>query len=219
MAKIYTSYKYKDAGVRPLPGISGTTARQYVDLLQFYLDTHEHTNKGEEEGEDLSNLSEDRIRELLYNRIYDSTITIVLISKNMRENKLEKDQWIPREISYSLSEHSRGGRTSHTNAVLAVVIPDENNSYEHFIKENTCSSCNSIILMTGSVFKIIGDNMFNHNNKDKTECINCVSYWGDHSYICAVKWGDFINNVDRYLGCAIRANENISDYDIKKEIV
>ena len=136
MAKIYTSYKYKDSGVRPVQGISSATARDYVDLLQGYLETHEHINKGEEDNEDLSHLSEDRITELLYERIYDSTITIVLISKNMREDKPEKDQWIHREISYSLSEHSRGGRTSHTNAVLAVIIPDESGSYGYFIQDN-----------------------------------------------------------------------------------
>ena len=141
MAKIYTSYKYRDTSVRSLLGIHNATVRQYVDLLQSQLDTHEHINKGEEDNEDLSTLSENRIAELLYERIYDSTITIVLISKNMMENKHEKDQWIPREISYSLTEHSRGGRTSHTNAILAVVIPDENSSYEYFIQHSNCLHC------------------------------------------------------------------------------
>ena len=219
MAKIFPSYKFKDASVRSLLPTASTTAREYVDLLQRYLDKHDHIDKGEEGDDDLSNLPEERIKEILYDRIYDSTITIVLISKNMRENRPEKDQWIPREISYSLSEHSRGGRTSHTNAVLAVVIPDENDSYEHFIKENTCSNCNSTTLMTDSTFKIIGDNMFNHKNKDRMLCTSCISYRGDHSYICAVKWDDFIKNVDAYLDCAVRANENIDDYDIKKEII
>ena len=215
MAKIYTSYKYKDEGVCPIQGIYSTTARDYVDLLQNYLEAHEHINKGEENNEDLSHLSEDRITELLYERIYDSTITIVLISKNMRENKSEKDQWIYREISYSLSEHSRGERTSHTNAVLAVVIPDENGSYGYFIQDNVC--CRRWPMCP--VFEVIGKNMFNHKNPSKLVCEHGEIHTGEnHSYIHLVKWDDFINNGDVYLNHAVRINENINDYNITKKL-
>ncbi len=215
MAKIYTSYKYRDTSVRPLPGIDGATVRQYVDLLQRYLDTHDHINKGEEDDEDLSNLTEERIAELLYERIYDSSITIVLISKNMIEDKPEKDQWIPREISYSLTEHSRGGRTSHTNAVLAVVVPDENGSHEYFVQDNACC----IRWSVGPVFEIIGENMFNHNEPNISVCEHGDIHSGeDHSYIHQVKWDDFIEDVDYYLDLAVQINENINDYDIKKMI-
>lgn len=223
MAKIYTSYKYRNASVRPLPGIQGATVRQYVDLLQSYLDEHEHINKGEEDDEDLSSLSEERIAELLYARIYDSTITIVLVSKNMMENKREKDQWIPREISYSLTEHSRGGRTSHTNAVLAVVIPDENGSYDHFIQDNTCPECHCRSLQTFSVFEIIRNNIFNHKEPARSNCSNHhpgnKPYMGyDHSYIHSVKWDDFISDINTYINIAIKINENINNYDIQKDV-
>lgn len=72
----------------------------------------------------LSQLSEETIWEKLKNRIYDSTLTIVMLSKGMREQyKEEKDQWIPREISYSLKEMSRTDSngnpvTSKTNALM-----------------------------------------------------------------------------------------------------
>lgn len=215
MAKIYTSYKYHDLSARPILGVSNTKVRQYVDLLQSYLDEHEHINKGEEEDEDLSELSEGRIAELLYDRIYDSSITIVLISKNMMEVKPEKDQWIPREISYSLTEHSRGGRTSHTNAVLGIVIPDENDSYEYFIQDNSCC----IRWPTCPAFEILHKNMFNRKRQDKFVCEHGEIHRGnDHSYIHVAKWDDFINNIDSDLNHAIWLNERIGDYDIKKEI-
>lgn len=90
----------------------------------------EHIYKGESDGEDLSQLSDDTIWEKLKNRIYDSTLTIVMLSKGMREKyKAEKHQWIPQEISYSLKEISRidssgNSVTSKTNALIAVIIPD-----------------------------------------------------------------------------------------------
>ncbi|MBA4299088.1 MAG: hypothetical protein C0433_03120 [Cyclobacterium sp.] len=59
-----------------------------------------------------------------------SSTTIVLISKGMKKaGKPEYEQWIPWEISYSLRTTTIQERKSHRNAVLGIVLPDENNSY------------------------------------------------------------------------------------------
>ena len=223
MAKIFTSYKHKDTEVRPIEGVHNTTARDYVDLLNDCLEELGHINKSEASDEDISHLSEDTIRQKLNDKIYDSTITIVLISKNMKEEKSERNQWIPREISYSLTENNRGGRTSHTNAVLAVVIPDDTYDYGYLVENNPCNSCSSVTWKHGELFNILSKNMFNRNVKKKDQCTNgvCGSTFhrdNDHSYIHLVTWDNFINDMNWYINLSTEIKENISDYDVQKEI-
>ena len=134
--KIFVSYKYWDTNVYPVQSFSGSIpkARDYVSWLEKkFNERSDHIYKGEHDNEDLSLKSEDYIWENLKNRIYDSSITIVLISPNMKEQyKLERSQWIPWEISYSLRETTRSNLTSHSNAVLAVVLPDKHNKYDYY---------------------------------------------------------------------------------------
>lgn len=125
--KIFISYKYSDNNVEQLNNNYYTIVRNYVDALESYFDkTTDHIYKGESDNEDLSNLSDNQIWEKLKNRIYDSTVTIVMISPNMKEeNKPEKSQWIPWEMSFSLKETTRNDKTSHSNAMLSMVLPEK----------------------------------------------------------------------------------------------
>lgn len=212
--KIFVSYKYADNLVRRIPNVYNTTVRDYVDILQSKIDVSDHINKGEDDGEDMSTLADSTIASKLGDKIFDSTVTIVFISKGMKENTQEKDQWIPWEISYSLKEQSRNYGNSKTNAVLAVVLPDNFDNYEYFIQNNI--ECGSRTLMTNFLFTILRENMFNIKNPEKRECNGNTIFSGYSSYINSVKWDDFIVNIDKYIEISVEIWRNRTNYNLRK---
>lgn len=224
--KIFVSYKYVDDQVENLVSGENSTVRDYVDKFEEKLDSSDNIYKGESEGDDLSSLSDDTIWEKLKDRIYDSSVTIVFISPGMREVwKNDRDQWIPWEVSYSLKETSRKNKngdpvTSHSNAMVAVVLPDESGSYSYYLEAKSCCSDGCTMHHTNSLFEIIKKNKFNRTkNASKRTCDNNDTIWsGTCSYIEAVKWSNFITNYQKYVNSAIDRQEHIDEYDICKEV-
>lgn len=218
--KVFVSYKHSDGSVSPLNGgYVTTTARDYVNEIEKLLGAG-NIYKGEHDDEDLSNFKDSTIESHLRDKIYDSSVTLVVISPNMKEPyALESDQWIPWEVSYSLKEHSRGGRTSQTNAALAVVLPDTNGSYAYYLEHKQCCGQGCRMHRTDTLFQILRDNMFNASAKNRMNCLQGSNvYTGECSYIPSITWGDFTANVNGCLDRAVTINNNTDDYDIVKEV-
>ena len=230
--KIFISYKYADNNVENITGITSLwgicTVRNYVDKIEEMLkDKTDHIYKGESDGDDLSQLSQNYIWDRLKNRIYDSTLTMVMLSKGMRENyRAEKYQWIPQEISYSLKEISRKNKNgtpvkSKTNALLAVVLPDRDGSYDYFMYSKTCcdSGCTVYRSDADSIFSIMKGNMFNQKQPNANMCNSeQVVYYGEYNYMLCVKWSDFVNKMEYYIDRAYEIQSHQEDYNIQKEI-
>ena len=226
--KIFVSYKYADSDVKQLTDncIHTDTVRTYVDKLEDYIaDVSEHIYKGESDGEDLSSMSDEAIWKKLKNRIYDSTLTIVMISKGMRVTYLpDREQWIPWEISYSLKEVSRKNAsgnsvTSSSNALLAVIIPDATGSYEYFTHMKSCCDTPCRYYNTSILFEIMRKNMFNQKQPNKKDCEDgSTVYYGDSSYMSIVKWEDFIKSPEFYINKAYDIQSKIEKYDVCKEV-
>lgn len=226
--KIFVSYKYSDSQVMDLGiyeqnwlGITSkiqTTARHYVDKLSEILENDDHIYKGEDDGESLANFSDDHIASKLRDKIFDSTITIVFVSRGMKHPWLaEGDQWMPWEISYSLKEITRNNRTSGTNAIVAVVLPDQFGSYDYYLTYDSICNCRS--LNTPFLFEILKCNMFNEKTPSTTLCSNgSIVYRGDFSYIQSVKWEDFKDSHNTYLNKAVEILNKIDSYNITKNV-
>ena len=234
--KIFVSYKYSDSQVQDLNIYENvkdffgnvlrqkvtTTARHYVDKIDELLESGDHIFKGEDDDEDMGTLADATIGSKLGNKIFDSTVSIVLVSKGMKEiYSAEKDQWIPWEVSYSLNVQSREGRRSKTNAVLVVVLPDTLGKYDYYIVDNSCPYCKCRTLKTYFLFQILRDNMFNVKKPVFTECENHTGskpYQGYSSFIHSVKWADFVSNPNKYIDIAVSIRQNINDYEPTKKV-
>ena len=224
--KIFVSYKYGDTYVEDLNVYEDTfwgkqkvqtKARHYVDELMTILEDDDHIYKGEDDDESLESLADSTIGSKLGDKIFDSSVTIVLISKGMKEIfTSEKDQWIPWEISYSLKQQDRQGQKSKTNGVIAVILPDELGSYEYYITRD--SECNCRSLNTPFLFQILRDNMFNIKEPNRKVCNNSWVYSGDCSYIQSVKWSDFINNPSRFIDKSIELRDRKEEFTLVKTI-
>jgi hypothetical protein len=187
-----------------------------VDLLQNKIG-EEHINLGEKDGESMDDFLDGEIETELKKRIRQCSVTIVLISKGMGlSNKTQKEQWIPWEISYSLSIIPTGGNTKQMNAVLGVVLPDELGTYDWYYTHNP--NCSSITHHTNLLFKILSSNMFNLLKKETRECNGTIINISDEpSFIKTVKWNDFMNgdNYNFYIDKAVGIKDNKDDYDYK----
>ena len=217
--KIFISYKYADSSVLHLertPWYEITTVRHYVDELQDKLEEGSHINKGEKDGEDLSNFKDSTIASKLRDKIYDSSVTVVLISPCMFDRyKSEKEQWIPWEISYSLREATRCDRTSRTNGILAVVLPDSAGNYDYMLEKKTCCQSNCNLWHTDKLFKILRLNMFNKYEQIEVSCEKGDKvYRGFSSYIHMIKWDSFINNLNFWIETAISIRDNRDAYEL-----
>jgi hypothetical protein len=224
--KVFVSYKHGDTQVAQLPyplNVNGT-CRDYVDTTIQLLAGVE-IYKGEDADSDLSQFKNETIRTHLKEKIRDSSITVVLISKGMKEIGIaEKDQWIPWEVQYSLTRTAYGEKRSGRNGMLAVIIPEADGTYNHYFEYSGCAHCGTRTHKTNDLFEILRNNTFNKHQPVQQVCSSSAHgsmyHVGDtHSYIHQVEWGKFINNPSYYLDIAERLKGNSDDYKLQRRVL
>lgn len=234
--KVFVSYKYSDSQVQDLGVYEPvtyppdtphtvkvpTTARHYVNRLTEILEDDGHIYQGEDDDESMESLADTTIASKLGDKIFQSSVTIVLISRGMKDlSKPEKEQWIPWEISYSLKTQSRndGALRSKTNGVIAVVLPDETGNHEYYITNGTECDCRWLNLPF--LFEILRENIFKAKKPERRECNGKWVYSGDHSYIQSVKWEDFTKtsaSASKYIDKAIELRNRRDEFELRKNL-
>ncbi|MDK2819210.1 MAG: toll/interleukin-1 receptor domain-containing protein [Mycoplasmataceae bacterium] len=165
------------------------------------------------EREDKSNLTDETIWKHLEQRIKGSTITIVLLTKDLFLNNKHKlnyvvgsfldSGWIYNEISASL----RNWDANKINGIIVVYEPEA----EEYIQKNQPSKCthcaNKSVNMIHLGNKIIRKNMFNINEKFKMDK-NCEYHDSEEdNFISLVSLNNFKNNPSKYIENAFAKRE------------
>lgn len=211
------SYKYADPNVQQIgDSWQRTTVRDYVDIIAKILDrTDKFYYRGEKDGEDLSDLDYKTIEKKLADKMFYTSVTIVLVSPGMFENIQEIEQWIPWEISYSLKNKTRSDGCSNMNAVLAVVLPDRNGRYDYAMYYDGLN----ISVKEEAFFEIILANMFNRRGvRHYRNIYGDPMYSSGNSYIVMTNWSDFRSNPSYYINLALKNRGEWNSFDIVKNI-
>jgi len=161
---------------------------------------------------DLTDTSTENIKSNLTDMMYDSSVTIVVISPNIKDSK-----WIDWEIEYSLKEISRKGRTSKTNGVVGV-IQKVNGGYDWLVtKKKKDDGCTVRQIADSKLYKIINDNRYNREDKVYA-CDECKTFSQlDGSYISLIDESDFMGNPDKYIENAYEKSEKADEFDLAKQ--
>lgn len=213
---VFVSYKYWDNSVRQFDKEEETIVRDYVNIVERVLEkTSEYYYRGEKDGEDNSELDYDLVKGIISDKIFRTSITIVLISPKMFENISETKQWIPWEISYSLRNKYRFDGNSYMNAILAVILPDRKGKYNYAIR-----SCNGgIFVKEKAFFEILLANMFNRKyTRHTVDCYGNPKYVPQESYVVLAKWNDFYNNPDYYLDFSLDNRSEWDQFNVRKKL-
>ena len=102
--KTFISYKYSES-------------QKLRDRIIEALGDDATYYKGEtSESPDLSDTSTENIKKNLRDMMFDTSVTIIILSPNMKESK-----WIDWEIEYCLKKITRKDRTSQRNGLVGVI--------------------------------------------------------------------------------------------------
>lgn len=168
--------------------------------------------KGEtSESPDLTDTSTENIKKNLKDMMWGTSVTIVIISPNIKKSK-----WIDWEIEYSLKEITRSDKTSRSNGIVGVVMKD-NGGYSWLRTKNIKKDGHfSINIDDSKLYSIIINNRGNQNPKQYfcEECKTIDVLTG--SYIALVDEEEFLSDPQKYIDNAFDKSQNISGYTIEK---
>ncbi len=172
------------------------------------------------ESVDRSHMSEESIQEYLYEKLRDTSITIVILTPKAINYKKDwisgkYDDWLYDELRYSLYE--RKGNT--LNAVIAIYTEDSKSTLM-YTTTKTCNECNKEHKSStiNDFENLVRKNMMNVKAQYKKN--PCTGYYDSEydSYISLVPYNDFKSNPKYYMDIALEKRSQSNNYDIVKRM-
>ncbi|MEO2211843.1 TIR domain-containing protein [Paenibacillus sp. FSL K6-1122] len=198
--KTFISYKFKEA-------------QQTRDRIISALKDDARYYKGETStSPNLTDRKTETIKFHLKNMIFNTSVTIVIISPNLKQSN-----WIDWEIEYSLKEVKREESISRSNGIVGVIQKDYLGGYGWILKSVVnADGCTSRSIDDSKLYDIINKNRMNLKNPVYS-CQHCKSVSSmDGSYISLVTEDDFIAKPQKYIENAYEKSKRISDFNITK---
>lgn len=197
--KTFISYKYSEAC-----GLRDRIINALGDDAIYY--------RGEtSDSPDLTDYTTETIKTNLKQMIFDTSVTIVVVSPHMKES-----EWIDWEIEYSLRNYSHDGTTSRTNGLVGVIMKYAG-GYD-WIKTmtvqpdgHTSTSFNGVYL-----YDIINENRCNQEPKEYF-CEKCGTIdWLTGSYMSLIDEDDFLSDPSRFIDNAYDKSQKVWNYNISR---
>lgn len=165
------------------------------------------------ESPDLTGTTVENIKENLKNMIFGTSVTIVIISPNLKKSK-----WVDWEVEYSLKEYKRGNTTSRTNGIIGVVMK-VNGNYDWLISSyQNPDGCSTRSIDNSLLYDIKINNRFNLITDDKYSCPTCRTFDQlNGSYISIIEQDRFLNNPQHFIENAYQKSKNIENYKLSKQ--
>lgn len=196
--KTFISYKYNEA-------------RKLRDDIIDALGDDANYYKGEtSDSPDLTDKATNTIKKNLTDMMFDTSVTILVISPHMKESK-----WIDWEIEYCLKKITRKDRTSHVNGIVGVIqkVDGDYSWFKHTQKYD--DGFESWYYEDSYLYDIIKNNRFNQNPKVYSNQKHKTVDWLTGSYISFIEEETFLNDPNKFIDNAFNKSENDGDgYDI-----
>ncbi len=187
------------------------------ELVDLFDESTEVINRSEDV--DRSQMSEDTIQEYLYEKLKDTSVTIVLLTPeavSYRKNWIGNyDDWLYDELRYSLEDR----KNNRTNGVVAVYTDDAKNmileSSSHYCSHcQETKSCRTLKFFDNLARK----NMLNIKQSYKKNLCNDLYDDSHDSYISLVSLEEFKQDHTKYIDNAKDKRDRLHEFNIYKRM-
>lgn len=187
------------------------------ELVDLFDESTEVINRSEDV--DRSQMSEDTIQEYLYEKLKDTSVTIVLLTPeavSYRKNWIGNyDDWLYDELRYSLEDRNN----NRTNGVVAVYTDDAKDmileSSSHYCAHcQETKSCRTL----QSFDNLARKNMLNIKQSYKKNPCNDLYDDSHDSYISLVSLEEFKQDYTKYIDNAKDKRDRLHEFNIYKRM-